>query len=258
MVEHLIELRTRLTRSVVAIIIGFVLCWNFSQEIFDFLAAPLYGVLGPDAKLIYIALQEAFFTRLKISFLTGLFLALPFIFTQMWLFIAPGLYEHEQKTVLPFLMVTPILFFLGAALAYYFVFPLAFPFFLGFQTDNIEAMISMKEYLNLSIKLIFAFGITFELPVGLLLAIKAGILTTDGLVRKRKYNIVLAFVVAALLTPPDPFTQVFLAIPIMSMYEFSIFMGRRIERKRAKKEAEEEAALDADDNDEDAAEDSRS
>ncbi|MEG3639503.1 twin-arginine translocase subunit TatC [Magnetococcus sp. PR-3] len=246
LVEHLIELRTRLMISVGAIIVGFVLCFGFAAEIFDFLAAPLYTLRGPDAKMIYTGLHEAFFTQIKVSFLTGLFLAMPLIFVQMWLFIAPGLYQHERSAILPFLFVTPILFFFGGALAYYFVFPLAFKFFLGFETSTIEALPSMKEYLSLVIKLIIAFGITFELPVGLLLGIKAGVLTTEGLANKRKYNIVLAFVFAALLTPPDPFTQVFLAIPIMLMYEASIIMGRRIERKRAEQEA---AEWDAQDND---------
>ncbi|MBF0188476.1 MAG: twin-arginine translocase subunit TatC [Magnetococcales bacterium] len=239
LIEHLIELRQRLMYSVLAILIGFFICYGFSQHIFNFLVRPLYDVMGPDAKMIYTGLHEAFFTYLKVSFFAGLFMALPVIFVQMWLFVAPGLYQHEKQAFLPFLIVTPILFFLGGALAYGFVFPLAFKFFLGFVTPTIEALPSLREYLSLVIKLIFAFGIAFELPVGLLLLIKAGVVSTAGLVAKRKYNIVIAFTAAAILTPPDPFTQVMLAVPLLALYEISIIGGRRIERKRAEQEKEE-------------------
>ncbi|MGN7613473.1 twin-arginine translocase subunit TatC [Magnetococcales bacterium HHB-1] len=239
LLDHLIELRTRLVKSVTAIIVGFLLSYAFAPQIFAFLVAPLRDIMGPKFQMIYTGLQEAFFTELKVAFLTGLFLALPMIFSQLWLFIAPGLYQHEKKAFLPFLIITPILFFLGGMLAYYFVFPLAFEFFIGHQTDYIKAMPAIKEYLSLVIKLIFAFGMAFEIPVGLLLLIKAGAITTEGLAAKRRYQIVFAFVLAAILTPPDPFTQVFLAIPIIGMYEFSIFAGRRIERAREKEEQAE-------------------
>ncbi|MBF0446925.1 MAG: twin-arginine translocase subunit TatC [Magnetococcales bacterium] len=238
LVQHLIELRNRLMISVLAILVAFLACYSFAENIFTFLVLPLRAVLGPDTKMIYTGLHEAFFTYVKVSFFAGLFLAFPVILAQFWLFVAPGLYQHEKRVFLPFLILTPFLFFLGGALAYQFVFPLAFKFFLGFVTPTIEALPSLKEYLSLVIKLIFAFGLVFELPVGLLLLIKAGVISTQGLVSKRKYNIVLAFVVAAILTPPDPFTQVFLAIPIMAMYEISIIIGRHFEKKRAQVEAE--------------------
>jgi sec-independent protein translocase protein TatC len=240
LLEHLIELRNRLMVSVLAILIGFLACYGFAEELFHFLVVPLRKILGPDAKMIYTGLHEAFFTYVKVSFFAGLFLAFPVILSQFWMFVAPGLYKHEKQVFLPFLIITPILFFLGGALAYQFVFPLAFKFFLGFVTPTIEALPSLKEYLSLVIKLIFAFGLVFELPIGLLLLIKAGAISTKGLAEKRKYNIVLAFVAAAILTPPDPFTQVFLAIPIMLMYEISIIIGRRFEKKRAQAEAEAE------------------
>ena len=240
LVEHLVELRNRLMVSVLAILVGFLLCYSVSEHIFTFLVQPLREIIGPDAKMIYTGLHEAFFTYLKVSFFAGLFLALPVIFVQFWGFVAPGLYDHEKRAFLPFLLLTPFLFFLGGGLAYQFVFPLAFKFFLAFSTPTIEALPSIKEYLSLVIKLIFAFGLVFELPVGLLLLVKSGAISTAGLVSKRKYNIVGAFVVAALLTPPDPFTQVFLALPILVMYEISIIMGRQIERSRAQREAEEE------------------
>lgn len=240
LLEHLLELRKRLTISVLAILVGFLGCYGFAEEIFAFLVQPLRQILGPDARMIYTGLHEAFFTYLKVSFFAGLFLAIPVIFIQFWKFVAPGLYDHEKQTFLPFLIITPVLFFLGGGLAYQFVFPLAFKFFLGFATPTIEALPSIKEYLALVIKLMFAFGLVFELPVGLLLLIKTGAISTKGLMEKRKYSIVIAFVAAALLTPPDPFTQVFLAIPIMAMYEISIFLGRRIERNRERLEAEQE------------------
>ena len=227
--------------AVLAILFGFLACYGFAEEIFTFLVMPLREVLGPDAKMIYTGLHEAFFTYVKVSFFAGLFLAFPVILAQFWLFVAPGLYKHEKQVFLPFLIITPVLFFIGGALAYKFVFPLAFKFFLGFVTPTIEALPSLKEYLSLVIKLIFAFGLVFELPVGLLLLIKAGVISTAGLVAKRKYNIVLAFVAAAILTPPDPFTQIFLAIPIMMMYEISILIGRRFEKNRALAEAQAEA-----------------
>ena len=242
LLDHLRELRDRLLVSVLAVLVGFLLCYGFAEHIFAFLVRPLREVIGPDAKMIYTGLHEAFFTYLKVSFFAGVFLALPVVFVQFWRFVAPGLYHHEKRTFLPFLVITPFLFFLGGGLAYQFVFPLAFKFFLGFTTPNIEALPSLKEYLSLVISLIFAFGLVFELPVGLLLLIKAGAISTASLVDKRKYTIVIAFVVAALLTPPDPFTQVFLAIPIMAMYEISIIFGRQIERNRARREAELEEA----------------
>lgn len=241
LVQHLIELRNRLIVSVLAILVGFLVCYGYAEELYAFLARPLREVMGPDAKMIFTGLHEVFFTYVRVSFFSGLFLAFPVLIAQLWLFVAPGLYQHEKRVFFPFLILTPVLFFLGGSLAYLFVFPLAFKFFLGFVTPTIEALPSMKEYLSLVIKLIFAFGLVFELPVGLLLLIKAGIISTAGLVDKRKYNIVVAFVVAAILTPPDPFTQVFLALPIMAMYEISIVIGRQFEKSRAQDEARREA-----------------
>ncbi|MBF0620565.1 MAG: twin-arginine translocase subunit TatC [Magnetococcales bacterium] len=244
LLSHLIELRQRLVIAVVTILVMFIGCYTISEHIFGFLVQPLRDIIGPDAKMIYTSLQEAFFTYLKVAFFSGLFLALPMVFTQIWLFVAPGLYQHEKRTILPFLLLTPVLFFTGGALAYLFVFPLAFKFFLGFVTPTIEALPSLKEYLNLVIKLIFAFGIAFEMPLGLLLMVKTGLITTAGLVKKRKYSIVIAFVAAAILTPPDPFTQVFLALPLLTMYEIAIIGGRMIEKKREAHKLEE-AAEDA-------------
>lgn len=232
LLEHLIELRNRLMISVLAVLVGFLVCYAFSEDIFLFLVRPLRKILGPDARMIFTGLHEAFLTYMKVAFFAGLFLAVPVILIQFWKFVAPGLYDHERKVFLPFLIVTPILFFLGGGLAYQFIFPLAFQFFLGFSSESIEALPSISQYLSLVITLVFAFGLVSELPVGLLLLIKMGILRTEALVAKRRYTIVGAFVVAAILTPPDPFSQIFLALPMMAMYEISIIFGRRIERNR--------------------------
>ena len=241
LVSHLIELRQRLMVSVGAILVGFLFCYNFSELIYGFMVSPLREIIGPETRMIYTGLHKAFFTYLKVSFFSGLFLAVPVILTQMWLFIAPGLYEHEKKSFLPFLVVTPLLFFIGGAFAYKLVFPLAFKFFLSFTSSQIEALLTVDEYLSLVIKLIFAFGLAFELPVALLLMIRVGITTTATLAAKRKYAVVVAFVAAALLTPPDAFTQVLLAIPILFMYEVSIILGRTIESRRIKQENADQA-----------------
>ncbi|MEO5363621.1 MAG: twin-arginine translocase subunit TatC [Magnetococcus sp. DMHC-8] len=240
LLDHLIELRNRLLVSVLAILVGFLVCYFFSEQIFWFLVRPLRKILGPDARMIYTGLHEAFLTYMKVAFFAGLFLAVPVILTQFWRFVAPGLYEDERRAFLPFLVLTPVLFFLGGGLAYEFVFPLAFQFFLGFSSPTIEAMPSIASYLSLVITLIFAFGLVAELPVGLLLLIKAGVISTAGLVEKRRYSIVGIFIVAAILTPPDPFSQIFLALPMLAMYEISIMLGRRIERKREMSEAVQE------------------
>ncbi|MBF0107588.1 MAG: twin-arginine translocase subunit TatC [Magnetococcales bacterium] len=233
LLDHLIELRRRIANSVLAILVGFILCYSFAEDVFAFLVAPLRQIIGPDAKMIYTGLHEAFFTYMKVSFYAGLFLAIPVILSQVWLFVAPGLYKHEKQFFMPFLVITPILFFIGGGLAYYFVFPLAFKFFLSFASPGIEALPSLKEYLSLVMTMIFSFGLVFELPVAILLLIKAGTVSTTALVAKRKYFIVFAFIAGGILTPPDPFSQIMLAIPILLLYEISIILGRHLEKKRA-------------------------
>ncbi|MBF0145129.1 MAG: twin-arginine translocase subunit TatC [Magnetococcales bacterium] len=242
LLDHLIELRRRIANSVLAVLAGFIVCYSFAEEVFAFLVAPLRQVLGPDAKMIYTGLHEAFFTYMKVSFYAGLFLAVPVILSQLWLFVAPGLYKHEKKFFMPFLFITPILFFAGGALAYEFVFPLAFKFFLSFASPEIEALPSLKEYLSLVMTLIFSFGLVFELPVGILLLIKAGAVSTASLVAKRKYFIVFAFIAGGILTPPDPFSQIMLAVPILLLYEVSIILGRYLEKSRVLDETRAEEA----------------
>ncbi|MGE0222789.1 MAG: twin-arginine translocase subunit TatC [Acetobacteraceae bacterium] len=241
LLDHLIELRMRLIWSMVAFVLCFFVAYYFADQIYSFLARPLADILRNqghgDPKLIYTQLYEAFFTRIKVAFFGGAFLAFPVIASQLWLFVAPGLYRSEKNALLPFLAATPVLFFLGAALAYYFVFPFAWAFFASFQSQTggggipIELMPKVGEYLDLVMKLIFAFGITFELPVLLTLLAKVGIISTAGLKRFRRYAYVGMFIIAAVLAPPDVITQIGLAVPLIGLYEISIVAAKMVEPK---------------------------
>ncbi|MFW8637523.1 twin-arginine translocase subunit TatC [Cribrihabitans pelagius] len=251
LIEHLAELRTRLIHSVVAFVAGMVICFTVATPVFNFLTAPLCQVLaerGQNCDLIFISPQEGFFVAIKISLLGGFILAFPYIGMQMWRFVAPGLYKNEKGAFLPFLVASPFMFLLGASFAFYVVTPLAYDFFLGFQqfgTDG-EAVVgeevsqglsvvfqgSAQEYLNLTIKFIIAFGMCFQLPVLLTLMGKAGLVSAEGLGSVRKYAVVAILVLAALVTPPDVITQAILFVVVYGLYEISIFLVRRVEKKR--------------------------
>jgi sec-independent protein translocase protein TatC len=241
LLDHLVELRRRLIWSIVAFFVAFVGCYFFSKPIYSFLASPLAHILeherGADRHLIFTALTEAFFTYLKVAVFGAAFISFPIVATQIWLFVAPGLYRSEKRALMPFLVATPVLFFLGAALAYYFVFPVAFRFFLSFETPTgagglpIELEAKVSEYLDLVMKLVFAFGVAFELPVALTLLAKVGIVSSKGLKRARRYAYVGMFVIAAVLAPPDVLTQCGLAIPLLALYEISIWSARWVEPK---------------------------
>ncbi|MGV0760151.1 twin-arginine translocase subunit TatC [Tistrella mobilis] len=251
LLEHLIELRNRLIYSVVALLIAFGVCYMFAEDIFGFLVEPLAKVLGHDKRLIYTGLTEAFFTYVKVSFYAALFISFPIIASQLYMFVAPGLYRNERKAFMPFLVATPFLFVLGAALAYYFVFPLAWGFFAGFQTTGSETNMAIEleakvdQYLSLVLALIFAFGLAFQLPVALSLLVRAGLVSAEALAKKRRFAIVIVFLAAAVMTPPDLISQCSLAVPLLVLYEISIFIARRIERARAEREKAEEAELAA-------------
>ena len=265
LIEHLAELRQRLIYSFIAFIIGMIICFTIWNPIFDFLTHPLCSAMAlrghSDCGLILIKLQEGFFVAISISLLGGLVLSFPIIGFQMWRFVAPGLYKTEKNAFLPFIVASPFMFFLGASFAYYVVTPLAFDFFLGFQqtgsvldgedVNNAAAGIafqgSAQEYLSLTIKFIVAFGMCFQLPVLLTLMGKAGLVSAEGLGNVRKYAVVAILVLAALVTPPDVITQVILFVVVYGLYEVSIFLVSRVEKKREQKLREEGFYDDEDD-----------
>ena len=242
--SHLAELRKRLINCLIFLFIFFIICYFFSEYIYGFLVEPYSSAVQDDGvqrRLIFTALQETFLTYLKVSFFTSFFITFPFILIQIWLFIAPALYKNEKAAIMPYLILTPILFLLGGMLVYYLIMPLAIKFFLSFESTGMSTSLPIQleakvnEYLSLVMKLIFAFGISFQLPIVLSLLARIGVVDSQFLKERRKYVVIIIFAAAALLTPPDPITQIGLAIPLLILYELSIFSVKFIENKNLEK-----------------------
>jgi sec-independent protein translocase protein TatC len=235
---HLEELRKRLITCFIAVGVGFVLSYGFKEKLFQILVQPLLKVMETDDKLIFTGLPEAFFTYLKVAFLSGLMLAAPVIIYHFWMFVAPGLYEKEKRALLPIVFLSSVFFIGGALFGYFIVFPWGFKFFLGFATDYIRPLPSMKEYLSFSAKLLLAFGLVFELPLVLTFLAKLGVVSVDFLKKNRKYAMLLFFAGAAILTPPDVVTQIMMALPMMLLYEISILGARIFGKKKIETESD--------------------
>ncbi len=239
--EHLSELRDRLVRSFIAVGIGFAGAYFFKEKLFEILTFPLVKAMGENgnAQMIFTGLPEAFFTYLKVSFLVGIIAATPVLFYEFWMFVSPGLYRNEKKYLIPIVFLSIVFFVLGASFGYFVVFPYGFAFFLGFATDTIKAMPSMKEYLSFASKMLLAFGFVFELPLVLTFLSRMGLVSVDFLKKNRKYAVLLFFVGAAIITPPDVITQIMMAIPLMILYEISI-IGARIFGRKSIEETEDD------------------
>jgi len=230
-IEHLEDLRKRLIISLIAVGIGFIVCYLFSVQIFQFLMMPLQKALPAGATMIFTTPAEAFFTYMKVGLLAGVFVASPMVLYQIWLFVAPALYIHEKRYVIPFVCSTTLLFVGGAAFGYFVVFPIIAKFFMHFATDFIQPAPRLKESLSFCSMLLLTFGLAFELPIFILFLSKLGVINARMLARNRKYVIILIFIVAAILTPPDPLSQVMMAVPLVALYEVSIWVAKIFGRK---------------------------
>lgn len=235
--EHLIELRKRLVRSLIAVSIGFGACYYFKDWIFDIVTRPLTRVLPRNGYLIYTGLTEAFFTYMKVAFFASLIITSPFILYQIWKFIAPGLLPKEKEYVVPFVVSSSLLFISGVLFGYFIALPPAFEFFVSFNNKYLQAMISFKDYLSLFVTFLLGFGLSFELPIFIFFLTKLGIVNAKMLSKQRRYAILIIFIVAAILTPsPDAFSQILMAIPLMFLYEISIFVAKFAEKKKENSE----------------------
>ena len=240
---HLEELRNRLVKCFIAMGVGFVVSFGFKEKLFQILVNPLIKVMEEGDTLVYTGLPEAFFTYLKVSLLSGIMVASPFLLYQFWMFVAPGLYAKERRMMIPIVILSTFFFVGGSLFGYFVVFPFGFKFFLGFATETIRPLPSMIEYLGFSAKLLLAFGLVFELPLVLTFLARLGVVSVDFLKKNRKYAILLFFVGAAILTPPDVITQVMMALPLMVLYEISI-VGAKIFGKKDKAEEESDESPD--------------
>lgn len=240
LLAHLVELRSRLIKTMIMITLLFFIFYLFADNIYNFLVQPYANAVEGEEgrRLIFTALHETFFTYIKVALFAALFISLPFLLIQLWIFVAPGLYKNEKNVVVPYLFATPILFILGSALVYYLIMPLAIKFFLSFESIGgngalpIQLEAKVNEYLSLIMRLILAFGLCFQLPVALTLMARVGLVSSEGLKKNRKYVIVGIFAIAAILTPPDPISQIGLGIPILLLYELSIIAVSFIEKRK--------------------------
>lgn len=236
--SHLEELRKRLIVCAIGIGCAFFVAYFFKEDLFRILIMPLKEVMPEGDRLIFTNLPEMFFAYLKVSLIAGILAATPVIFYELWMFIAPGLYQHEQRFVIPFVICSSFLFTAGSLFGYFIVFPFGFKFLMGYANEYVQALPSVKEYFSFSTKLLFAFGLVFEMPVVVFFLAKMGLVTAEAMRRKRKYAFLMTFVVGAVLTPPDVLTQFMMAVPLMVLYEFSIFVAKFAAKKK-KVEAEE-------------------
>lgn len=243
LIEHLTELRKRLIHSSIAIVVLLIICFLFAGQIFDILLNPYRSIYTDpgEMELIYTAPQEFFFTQLNLAFFGAIFLGFPYLATQIYGFVAPGLYKHERKALVPYLVATPVFFLLGAAMVYFIVLPMALGFFAGMQTDEIKLLAKVSEYLGLAMTLILAFGICFQLPVVLTLLAQIDLINVEQLKKGRRYAIVGIIAAAAFITPPDPISQIGLALPMYGLYELAILSVRLVEKRRKAALAAEEA-----------------
>lgn len=241
LVQHLIELRTRLLHTVIFVLVIFGCLFYFANDIYYLISAPLQKLLPADSSMIATDVISPFLTPLKLTFFSAVLIAIPFILYQIWAFIAPGLYKHEKRLAVPLLISSVLLFYLGMAFAYFVVFPLLFGFITGIGLTGVATMTDITKYLDFVLQLFFAFGFAFEIPVATVLLIHAGVISPDGLTKKRPYIVVGCFVVGMLLTPPDIFSQVLLAVPMWMLFEIGVFFGRFVYRDKLAREAQTEA-----------------
>ncbi len=244
--SHLEELRKRLIRCAIAVGIGFVVSYFFSERLFILLISPLNAVMPEGDQLIFTNLPEMFFTYIKVALICGIMLSAPLIFYELWMFIAPGLYKKEKESVIPFVLSSTFLFVGGALFGFFVVFPFGFKFFIGFSNEYVKALPSVKQYFSFSIKLLFAFGLVFELPVATFFLTKIGLVTPEILKRNRKYSILAIFIMAAILTPPDVITQCMMAGPLIVLYEIGILVSKFARKKKSEKNNEDASDSPAD------------
>jgi len=237
---HLEELRRRLVICAIAIGIGFIFSYIFAKQLFSYLILPLTKVLPEDSRLIFTNLPDMFIAYIKVALVAGIILAIPIIFYQLWMFLAPALYQKEKKYIIPFVLFSSILFVAGSLFGYLVVFPYGFKFFVSFATEDIQALPSVKQYFSFAIRLLLAFGLVFEMPIVVLFLTKIGLITPDSMKKFRKFAILCSFILSAILTPPDVATQLMMALPIIILYEISIFLSKAIYRKKEEKSETEE------------------